>query len=183
MTDLAVAAGGAAWEPDVLAEIGRAPGLRLVRRCVDVAELIAVARSGAVGVALVDAALPGLDADAVHQLESVGVRVAAVGDHDGAAARRGVTVVVEPGRIDAVDLLTPPAAVPARQHGTLVAVWGPGGSPGRSTVALSVAAATAARGLGTALVDADTYGGSIGQQFAVLDDDRGQRHRSVLVEV
>lgn len=52
----------------------------------------------------------------------------------------------------------------------MVAVWGPTGAPGRSTLAISYAAAAAAAGQRTVLVDADTYGGSIAQSLAVLDD-------------
>jgi MinD-like ATPase involved in chromosome partitioning or flagellar assembly len=54
-----------------------------------------------------------------------------------------------------------------------VAVWGPGGAPGRSTVALSLASSAAARGIDTVLVDADTHGGALGQMLSVLDDVSG----------
>ena len=44
-----------------------------------------------------------------------------------------------------------------------MAVWGPSGSPGRSTVATNLAAEAALAGHGTVLVDADTYGPSLRQ--------------------
>ncbi len=56
--------------------------------------------------------------------------------------------------------------------GQIVAVWGPTGSPGRSTVAVNVAAELA-RAEPTLLIDADTYGASIAQMLAVLDEAPG----------
>ena len=57
--------------------------------------------------------------------------------------------------------------------GGVVAVWGPTGAPGRSTVALGLAAAAAQRRIPTLLVDADVYGGATGQMLAVLDEVSG----------
>jgi MinD-like ATPase involved in chromosome partitioning or flagellar assembly len=57
--------------------------------------------------------------------------------------------------------------------GRLVAVWGPAGAPGRSTVAVGLAAACAERGLPTLLVDADVYGGAISSMLAMLDEVSG----------
>jgi Flp pilus assembly CpaE family ATPase len=49
----------------------------------------------------------------------------------------------------------------AAGRGRVVAVWGPTGAPGRSTVAVGLAAELAALGWPTLLVDADVYGGSL----------------------
>ncbi|MGN8245991.1 AAA family ATPase [Cellulomonas soli] len=57
--------------------------------------------------------------------------------------------------------------------GAVVAVWGPTGAPGRTTVAVNVAGELAAAGHRTLLVDADTYGGSIGQVVGLLDEAPG----------
>ena len=57
--------------------------------------------------------------------------------------------------------------------GRLVAVWGPTGAPGRSTVALGLGAAAAEGGTETLLVDADVYGGATAQMLAVLDEVSG----------
>ena len=57
---------------------------------------------------------------------------------------------------------------------TVVAVWGPTGAPGRTTIAVTLATELAALGI-TVLVDADTYGGSVAQ--AVVVPRRGARHR------
>ncbi|MCW2841802.1 MAG: hypothetical protein JWR55_3285, partial [Aeromicrobium sp.] len=76
--DVAIAAGDAAWEQAALLEIDASRGLRLTRRCVDVADLLALAHTGQAAAAIVSADLPGLDVDAVHELERGGVRVAAL---------------------------------------------------------------------------------------------------------
>ncbi len=55
----------------------------------------------------------------------------------------------------------------------LIAVWGPTGAPGRSTLATTLAGAFAARGVQTLLVDADPYGGAQTAHFALLDEAPG----------
>ncbi len=60
---------------------------------------------------------------------------------------------------------------PARS--TIIAVWGPTGGPGRTTVAVNLAAEIASRGREVLLVDADTYGGSVAQVLGLLDEAPG----------
>ncbi|MEG9225290.1 AAA family ATPase [Aeromicrobium sp. Sec7.5] len=181
MTDVAIAAAGAPWEPEALAAIDRAPDLRLVRRCVDVSELLAVVRTGAATVAVVDPSLPGLDVDVVRELSGAGATVAACGD-DGAAAALGVLRRPAPGELGQVDWKAPvpvPGPPPpeggaeATEAGRVLVVWGPAGAPGRSTLALALASALAALGRRTVLVDADVAGGTLAQQLGVLDDLSG----------
>ena len=57
--------------------------------------------------------------------------------------------------------------------GRVVAVWGPTGAPGRTTVAVNLAAELALLGGHTLLVDADTYGGTIAQAVGLLDEAPG----------
>jgi MinD-like ATPase involved in chromosome partitioning or flagellar assembly len=57
--------------------------------------------------------------------------------------------------------------------GRLVAVWGPPGAPGRTTVAVGLAAELAALGRPTIIADADTYGPSVAQVLALLDESAG----------
>lgn len=59
-----------------------------------------------------------------------------------------------------------------RRPGRLVAVWGPAGAPGRSSVALGLAS-EAARFASALLVDADPYGGVQAQALALLDEAAG----------
>lgn len=69
--------------------------------------------------------------------------------------------------------LAPSDAGATSDPGRLVAVWGPVGSPGRTVVALNLAAELAATGRDALLVDADTYGASIAQSLAILDEAPG----------
>jgi Flp pilus assembly CpaE family ATPase len=57
--------------------------------------------------------------------------------------------------------------------GRVVAVWGPTGAPGRTTVAVTLAAELAALGHDTVLADADTYGGCVAQVLGLLDEAPG----------
>ena len=172
--DVVLAAGGAAWEAAAIGEIEGCDDLRLVRRCVDVADLLAVAETEIADAALVHTELPGLDADAVHRLERAGVRVAAVQADDERCLGLGIARRVALGALELVTRERPaPVSGFSAPRGSIVAVWGPTGAPGRSTVALGVASACAANGVETVLVDGDTYGGSLAQMLAVLDDVSG----------
>lgn len=53
------------------------------------------------------------------------------------------------------------AGVAQSGRGSVVAVWGPQGAPGRTSVSIALADAIAGRGRTTCLVDADTYAPSI----------------------
>ncbi|MEJ7633997.1 hypothetical protein [Aeromicrobium sp.] len=172
--DVVLAAGEASWEAAAIREIEASASLRLVRRCVDVADLLAVSETGLATAALVTADLGGLDADAVYRLEHAGIRVAAVEADVDLCRALGIERTL---RLGALDIVAQDAPAPRHQQheerAALIAVWGPAGSPGRSTVALGLASATAAQGVDTVLVDADTYGGSQGQALSVLDDVSG----------
>ena len=175
--------------------------ITIARRCVDVPDLLATAAARQADVALVDASLPGLDADVVSRVVDEGVPVVALAEPSAAGAAQrllamGASAVVEPAEVErlvaiALGLLASSdrrsaglpetadaagesaPADPAVATGSLIAVWGPGGAPGRSTVALNLAAELAARGRETLLVDADVYGGSIAQMLGMLDESSG----------
>ncbi|MBP2215933.1 P-loop NTPase [Arthrobacter sp. CAN_C5] len=57
--------------------------------------------------------------------------------------------------------------------GEVMAVWGPAGSPGRTTVAVNLAAELAAGGRAVLLIDADTYGASVAASLGLLDESAG----------
>lgn len=255
-------------------------GVRVVRRCADVPEVLAAAAAGLGSVAVLAADLPGVDRTTVARLRSVGVRtvlVAGVRDvtrcaalgadavqpddvalgvladavvalahagpperlsadqaPDGTGPRSGVgpgtspsarpgvpspergdrpdpqpgvdaagerlpgdraraadhagpaasARDMAPGRAapsassdekapDASGAGAPAAGAPesgAAPPGRLVVVWGPAGAPGRTTVALTLAAELAALGGGALLVDADTEAPSVAQALGLLDD-------------
>lgn len=61
----------------------------------------------------------------------------------------------------------------ARRRGTVVAVWGPHGAPGRTSLAIALAAEFAAAGLRTVLADADTHAASVAPSLGLLDEAPG----------
>lgn len=61
----------------------------------------------------------------------------------------------------------------AGRRGRTIAVWGPTGAPGRTTVAIALAGGFAEAGRETLLIDADPYGGSVAQHLGVLDEASG----------
>ncbi len=209
-----VLAAGAEWESRALALLGEAAGVVVLKRCVDVDDVLATAASGQSEVAVLGVEAPGLDAAAVEHLRRCGVRPVAVAPARGLDAARvratriGITVVVGdddlttlPTALAVPDVsaaptvpggaplgprpLAPPdlpdAPAEPGPSGRVVAVWGPAGAPGRSTVAAGLAAELSRRGRVTLLVDADPFGGSQAQQLGVLDEVSGLLAASRLV--
>jgi MinD-like ATPase involved in chromosome partitioning or flagellar assembly len=198
---------GAAWESELVGALDRADhGVTVVRRCVDVSELVAAAATGTGQAALLSAELRRLDGEAIARLGAAGVAVVGLvepGDERAAERLRqlGVRHVLpadaDPETIaqalrDAVegaspagrDVADPRAALPAlglpeapedrpTGLGSIVAVWGPTGAPGRTTVAVGIADEAARLGTSTLLVDADVYGGVIAQVLGLLDESPG----------
>lgn len=176
-----LAASGALWESAAVRGVEDAPDLALVRRCVDVAELIAVAQAGGVDVAVVDLDVPDLDLDAVRSVQAAGATVVGLGEPDRAQALdvslvgAGQDVVDAVRSVDVARRAPDPTAADghAAPRGRLVTVWGPAGAPGRSTLALTLADALGSREHRVALVDADTYGGAQAQLLGLLDEVSG----------
>lgn len=191
-------ASGAAWESEAFGRLTGAGGIVVLKRCVDVDDLLASATSGQADVAVVALDDPGLDPAALTHLRRCEVRpvavcAPAVDDLDvlARAERLGITALVPEGDLDALadavvsvdqsadtqvrtpdESETPQESAPGRA-GRIIAVWGPGGSPGRTTVAVSVAAELARRLSATVLIDADPYGGGVAQQLGILDEVSG----------
>ncbi|GAA1913796.1 P-loop NTPase [Arthrobacter gandavensis] len=69
-----------------------------------------------------------------------------------------------------------------RRTGSLIAVWGPAGGPGRTTLALNLAAEAAAAGSEVMLVDADTYAPSIAAVLGLADEAAGLAQACRLAE-
>lgn len=203
------------WEADLSSGLSRDDhGVQVVRRCVDLADLLSAAAAGLARAVILSADLRRLDRDALSRLALAHVAVVGLVDAaDESADRRlrqlGVTHVLahdassaqvsEAVHAAVADLDTPPSidamldwADPATSPleptsadgvdratdvapgaGRVVAVWGPVGSPGRSTIAVNVAAELAALGHPTLLIDADTYGGVVAQLLGVLDEAPG----------
>lgn len=226
------------WEADLVAALSRAEGVVVVRRCVDVADLLATTSAGIASGVIASADLRRLDRDVVTRLDLMGVAVLGLHSADDAQAaqtlrRLGVEHLVcadaPPEEViarlrAAVDAMrttqgasgrssapthsapahsnpagstptgstpssptgtgsspagaeqagSPPSeGAPAPDTGRLIAVWGPTGAPGRTTVAIGLAAELAAAGDGVVLVDADVYGGTIAPALGILDDGAG----------
>jgi MinD-like ATPase involved in chromosome partitioning or flagellar assembly len=195
-------------------------GVVVIRRCVDLADLLAAAAAGTARAVILSADLRRLDRDALARLATAGVAVIGLVAQGGVAGRSdeaerrlrqlGVRHVlaadagpalisaevataiadgVATGGLDPLRLgyAEPRAALPdvsmlglvpdddvAVEHdGRLVAVWGPTGAPGRTTVAVVLATEAARLGCATLLADADCYGGVIAQVLGLLDESPG----------
>lgn len=203
-------AAGAAWESTALSLLGDEDGVVVLKRCVDVDDLLASASTGQADVAVVALDAPGLDTAAIdhlhrHQVHPVAVAPAgtdaALDTARDRARRIGLShLVPDPGLEGLVDAVrsdegapaprtSPPATDEAgpgevvppadavvggtmEDRGRVVAVWGPAGAPGRTTVAAGLAAELATRDLRTVLVDADPHA-AVAQHLGILDETSG----------
>ena len=212
------AADGAAWEERLVTGLERAPvGVEIVRRCVDVVDLLAVAASGQGRAALVASGLRRLDVDAVDRLRAAAVVPVGVITRGDTAAEQhlhsiGITVVLpdDADPVVAASVLTeavragtdiadpaetsrsarsyadPSTSMPippgegapvmgdgSARRGSVIAVWGPTGAPGRTTVAVTLADELFRLGAASLLVDADVYGGTVAAVLGLLDESPG----------
>ena len=193
-------AAGEAWESPALADLEAHPGVVVLKRCVDVDDLLASVTSGQVDVAVVALDAPGLDPASIahlrrHAVRPVAVTSARADDLDVRehAQRLGIGSVVGAGglatlpevvtAVDEADTRRPHAGTPASddapapgspdEAGRVVVVWGPAGAPGRTTVATNLAWEVARRRVPVVLADLDPYGGSVAQQLGILDEVSG----------
>jgi MinD-like ATPase involved in chromosome partitioning or flagellar assembly len=190
-TCVLVVGAGASWESAALAALTSRPGIVVLKRCMDVTDLLANASAGQAQVALVSLDAPGLDAPAVAHLARHHVRPVAVAAtaRDGVLQRArqlGIPAVVDDRQLDlladavlAAGREQPgdenPATVPRAVEGLgrAVAVWGPTGAPGRTTIALGIAGELAHRGEDPLVLDVDPWGGAVAQHLGVLDEVSG----------
>lgn len=144
-----------------------------------------VDRLGAVGVAII--ALTD-NAEEAARLRKIGVASALTGVESAELSNRIADAVAQltgagrPSRLsataDTAAALTVEPAEPSTEAdgpgaGRIIAVWGPAGSPGRTTVAANIAGELAAEGQEVLLVDADTYGPSVAAVLGLLDESAG----------
>lgn len=145
-----------------------------------------VDRLGAVGVVIV--ALTDDLAESAR-LKSIGVttatasvessvlsdRIAEAVSQMGASGGRGLPGNVRVGQLTTQEQPAEPR-VPvgdASGSGRVIAVWGPAGAPGRTTLAANIAGELAGEGQKVLLVDADTYGASIAAVLGLMDESAG----------
>lgn len=81
------------------------------------------------------------------------------------------TVSDESDPVVAVNAVPEPQAAPAR--GRAIAVWGPAGAPGRTTVSIELARELARDGRRVGLADADTHAPSVAIALGVADEGPG----------
>lgn len=190
--DILIAAGARSWEQTAIELIETREDLRLLRRCVDTVDLVAAAPDARYAVALVDPDLAGLDADTIWQLTAGGARVFLVSaqseTHRTAELAENLGAS---GSVDSADLASflatittaPQASSDPRltrepsdefSNGRILAVWGPAGAPGRTTLAVGLADQFAAAAHErVALMDADPYGGAVAGVLGVMDEVSG----------
>jgi MinD-like ATPase involved in chromosome partitioning or flagellar assembly len=130
-----------------------------------------------------------LTAALVAACDARGIRIAPLCDDEGGrrlAAHFGLSAPLPLG-IDGwmlAEAFSAPAARPARAavtaaqadrpaRGRVVAVWGPHGAPGRSTLAVEIAAELGRGGGRVALVDADSHAPSIALALGLADEGPG----------
>ncbi|WP_336645157.1 AAA family ATPase [Microbacterium sp. USHLN186] len=152
------------------------------------ARIVAPEQLGALPLADVDALLvPAtralLTAHLVGACDRAGVRLVPMGAADSrtdsrTAARFGLPapLAYDTPASHIVDILTRGAAVRApapMSPSRLLAVWGPQGAPGRTTLAIQLAVELTRAGRRTALVDADSVAPSIALQLGLGDESPG----------
>lgn len=137
---------------------------------------------GEIDVLVLQVGAANLTAEVVAACDAHGVRIAPLCDDEPGrrlAARFGLTVPL-PLAVEGwvlADSLTAPAAPLARAvpaaSGRVLSVWGPHGAPGRSTLAIELAAELSRGGRAVALVDADSHAPSIALSLGLADEGPG----------
>lgn len=184
MIEVLLAAPAQSIEAELVAT-APASGVHIVRRCIDAVDVLAAFASHPDAMPIISASLPRLVAATVERL---GPRTVGLADDDedvGRLLALGVDRIVLSSeqplwealvsgdvRVDG-PLVTLASAVEIEQVSPqdmnprsagsvgVIAVWGPPGAPGRTTVAIGLADALARAGHRVCLVDADTYAPSI----------------------
>lgn len=164
-------------------------GHSVVARLQSIAETLALLASHPPDVVLVSATRNALTSELLAAGDNRGVRVIALATSDAErryAAGLGLHEVLDAASSWAAidDVITRGVPVPSRVGdatrtsaappvGTVVAVWGPSGSPGRTTLAINIAAEIAAAGHTVVLADVDTYSGAVAPTLGMLDEAPG----------
>ena len=157
-------------------------GHDVVARCASAQELASRIDVTEPDLALVAATERHLNEQLLAVCDAAGVRVLALVAGEAESRYAGALGLLDTVGVEAqwpeiervISSLRAPAAeqVPPRD-GTVIAVWGPAGAPGRTTVAITVAAEIAAAGYSVALGDVDTHSGSIAPALGLLDEAPG----------
>ncbi len=170
---------------DRLAEDLLNHGYEIVGRCSSADELASVMSITGAQLALVSAGERYLNQRLLVESDAIGARLVAMIGSDAErrhAASVGLFEVVElaapwpqiESALTGVAVVAPPIETERTGgRGRVIAVWGPAGSPGRTTLAINIAAEIAAAGYSVALADVDTHSGSIAPALGLLDEAPG----------
>ncbi len=178
MIRLVTIAGSPEAEVEVAAALASQEDVELYMRCVDRVELLAAVRGGCPD-AVISVGLPEwMDRETVDEIGRGDIRfIALVADTSEGerAAALGASLLRLDASVDEVVTRCCVAERPAletlpRGAGQVAAVWGPKGSPGRTSLSIAVAAACADAGMDTLLVDCDAYGGDVDQLLGLQQD-------------
>ncbi|KQM84088.1 P-loop NTPase [Agromyces sp. Leaf222] len=164
-------------------------GHLVVGRAMTQPDLLAALDSISPEVVLVGAGRASLSATLLEACDIRGIRIIALAANDAERAQARALGLHEVFELSATwrelePIVSGGVPVPARAHddgaggeraraASVIAVWGPAGAPGRTTVAVNLAAEIAAAGHRVALVDADPYGGAVAPSLGLLDEAPG----------
>lgn len=168
---------------DRIAEEAMRHGHELVVRCHSGAELASLIDDLRVDACVVSAEPRYLTDRLLAACDDAGARIVALSSDDVGRRHAGALGLFE--TMDAsspwpdiqaaligVDAVAPTRAT-STGRGRVIAVWGPGGAPGRTTLAIGIAAELAALGHRVALADVDTHGASVAPALGMLDEAPG----------
>ncbi len=180
---LVTLAGDPEREAALATQLSAMDDVDLVFRCVDRVEVLAAVRGGNLD-AIVSIGAPGwLDRQTAEEAAAKGIRLVGLADNalederlerlGGRVLEAGVSahVVLEACRATVQPSAATAASVASRQaDGKLIAVWGPKGSPGRTTISVELAVELAGGGAEVLLVDGDSYGGDVLQLLGIVEE-------------
>ena len=186
-------------EADLIAAVTSA-GCTVIRRCLEAVDLLAAAEVEPQAQIVVDIAVPRLGVEIVASIQerAIGRVIGLVDGDPGSSQARawGIDRIVDMRSTDATESLigslhdgqtsaqtsaqttrkaaaSQHATLERRQRGSIVAVTGPPGAPGRSTVALGLAEAWANSGDRVCVIDADTCAPALAYHVGITENISG----------
>lgn len=184
MTIRVIVAVDVEFEAQLVGTLTEMEDVTVQSRPADDTELLAAVVAGVGDVVILGQYFTGADRECTRRILGNGGRVLGFGEAGSAIADWGVHDLISPWasegelaaalrRVVAADLTPPkPQHAPATPHaheGTVIAVWGTGSAPGRSTIASSLAY-TISRSTSCLLIDADTVNSTQAALLGLLHD-------------
>ena len=164
-------------------------GHAVLARASSADELMTVISGQAPECVIVAAAASVLTSEVLSLCDEQGVRLIALAASDGerrhavglgiyevldsTAPWMEIEAVLAGGTVIPLRMGEGPAVSSPLRSSSVIAVWGPSGAPGRTTLAINIAAELAAAGHTVVLADVDTYSGSIAPTLGLLDEAPG----------